>query len=228
MHAYSYLLEVPGDSRLFSLYKMNKNKPQQCLQCPFLSFVMLDSKYLALLLTKALFIWRGVGPGPPPPPSQLYCASTWKKTWARLWWDWNISVCVPCVAQIGLTRRDDKLETVYMRKSWLIPQGHFVWPTEWPAPPSQVCSFSCQWWFISNCRKTWLAPRGEVPGPKPYLVSSRIIPFAPSFYPRLQCLLGQQLCELSAVFLRSMMNELCWKNLKFYFERMTESLLTGL
>ena len=68
MHAYSYLLEVPGDSRLFSLYKMNKNKPQQCLQCPFLSFVMLDSKYLALLLTKALFIWRGVGPGPPPPP----------------------------------------------------------------------------------------------------------------------------------------------------------------
>ena len=85
MHAYSYLLEVPGDSRLFSLYKMNKNKPQQCLQCPFLSFVMLDSKYLALLLTKALFIWRGVGPGhpppppPPPPPSQLYCASTWKK-----------------------------------------------------------------------------------------------------------------------------------------------------
>ena len=134
MHAYSYLLEVPGDSRLFSLYKMNKNKPQQCLQCPFLSFVMLDSKYLALLLTKALFIWRGVGPGPPPPPSQLYCASTWKKTWARLWWDWNISVCVPCVAQIGLTRRDDKLETVYMRKSWLIPQGHFVWPTKWPPP----------------------------------------------------------------------------------------------
>ena len=90
----------------------------------------------------------------------------------------EISACA-CFARLGPGRRVDSHETVYMRKSWLVPQGHPILPTEWPYPhghPSPWARFAVsrvngRRWFISNCRKTWLAPVGSegrvprVPGP---------------------------------------------------------------
>ena len=115
-----------------------------------------------LQFSKALFIWRKVGPG---------------KTWAGGYdklppsMDWNISVRMLCMTRLGSAKRVDSLEIVYMRKSWLAPPGHPILPTEWPYskghPPPRarfvVSHVNGRRWFISNCRKTWLAPVGSGP-----------------------------------------------------------------
>ena len=83
-----------------------------------------------------------------------------------LWTEWNISVRMLCVARLGLARRVDSLVNVYMSKSWLAPQGHPILPTEWPYPQGHptprdrfaVSHVNGRRWFISSCRKTWLAP----------------------------------------------------------------------
>ena len=121
--------------------------------------------------------WPGA-PGHPPPPSQLYRASIRKKPepgYDELHFlsDWNISVRMLWVARLGPARRVDSLETVYMRKSWLAPQGPPILPTEWPYPQGHpipragfaVSHVNGQRLFISNCRKTWLGPVGPwIPG----------------------------------------------------------------
>ena len=75
-----------------------------------------------------------------------------------------------CVSStLGPARQVDSLETVYMRKSWLAPQGHPVSPTEWPYPWARFAvSHVNGRWFISNCRKTWLAPVGLRTNFSPY------------------------------------------------------------
>ena len=113
----------------------------------------------------ALFIWSKVAletRGTPPAPSLGYDELS-------LSTDWNISVHMLCVAWLGPARRVDLLETVYMGKSWLAPQGHPVLPTEWPYPQGHptprarfaVSHVNSRRWFISNYRRTWLTPDGS-------------------------------------------------------------------
>ena len=112
------------------------------------------------------------GPGAPSSPSQLYSASTWKKCEPGydklpLSTDWNISVRMLCVAWLDPAGRVDSLETVYMRKSWLAPQGHPVLPTEWPypqghpTPPEPGLQFYKQ--IVGKLVLPWLVQGGRVP-----------------------------------------------------------------
>ena len=69
------------------------------------------------------------------PQSQLYRTSIQKKREpgydeSPLSTDCTISVRMLSVARLGPARRVDSLETVYMRKSWLVPRGHPILPTE--------------------------------------------------------------------------------------------------
>ena len=120
------------------------------------------SHYFLKWISKALFIRTKVGPGHPSPQAN-FTSCLHGKTWARLWWAAPLKGLKYQLAQLGLARRLDSLETVYTRKSWLTPQGHPVLPTEWPYPPSRfaVSHVNSRRWFLSNCRKTWLAPVGS-------------------------------------------------------------------
>ena len=52
--------------------------------------------------------------------------------------DENIRLRILCVTRLGPARRVDWLETVYMRKSWIAPQGHPFSRTEPRNPRARV------------------------------------------------------------------------------------------
>ena len=100
---------------------------------------------------------------PPPPPKPTLPRVYTEKTWAGLWWvapqRTEISAC-SCSAWRNLARQASWLTWNRLHEKKLAcPQGHPVSPTEWPYPWARfaVSHVNGWWWFISNCRRTWLA-----------------------------------------------------------------------
>ena len=81
--------------------------------------------------------------------------------------DWNICMRMLCVARLGLARWVDSLETVYNWEKVGSPTRVILscQPSD-PTPRARfaVSHVNGRWWFISNCRKTWLAPVGSGEG----------------------------------------------------------------